>query len=255
MTSVLPVVLAVPILLLVSHPGDSAMSGRVHDNGHREVGRPPRLSWLASEAQAHLPARRGLYDGSRRPTSDPETPDDLDDLLERAKAGEAEAFGELFDHFHGLVFRQLLAQTRSRALAEDLTSETFLRALRAVGAYSLPSRLFVPWLRRIARNLAADHFKSSRTRLELVTADLSFYDGFVVGPEDLLIESLDHAALREALLQLPPNQRRAIALRFLRQLSITETALELGCTEGAAKQLQWRGLRNLARLVRDERDQ
>ncbi len=212
MTSVLPVVLTDPV-----H----------HDHG----GRRPGEQWR---------------------TADPEEPTELDDLVERAKAGESEAFGELFDHFHGPVFRQLLAQTRSRALAEDLTSETFFRALRAVHGFALPSRLFGPWLRRIARNLAADHFKSSRTRLEFVTGDLSFYEGVVDGPEDLLVESLDHEALRQALERLPVNQRRAIALRFLRQLSITETAAELGCTEGAAKQLQWRGLRNLAQLLQAE---
>jgi len=183
--------------------------------------------------------------------ADADEPADLEALVERAKTGDPEAFGRLFDHFHGPVFRQLLAQTRNRALAEDLTAETFFKALRAVTAFTLPSRLFGPWVRRIARNLAADHYKSSRARLELVTGELGYFEGQVAGPEDLMIENLEHESVRAALQQLPVNQRRVVVSRFLLQQSVTETAAEVGCTEGAAKQLQLRGLRNLARLLHE----
>ena len=254
-TSVLPVVLATVLaLMLARHPGGSAISGRAVDQarsqGHRGVGTPPRQLGLTSEAYAHLPDPGPAPALTGRRT-DPGDPEDLHDLVDRAKAGDAEAFGQLFDHFHGPVFRQLFTLTRSRTLAEDLTSETFFKALRAMGGFALPSELFGPWLRRIARNLANDHFKASSTRRELVTSDLSFFDGVVDGPDDLLVTSLDLDALRDAMHRLPVNQRRALALRFLRERSITETAKELGCSEGAAKQLQWRGLRNLARLLRD----
>jgi RNA polymerase sigma-70 factor (ECF subfamily) len=240
------------VLLLVRHPGDVAMLGTVRADGHRMLGGTPRRQWLVSESAARPRVRPGSPAPVPWRRHDPPEPEDLDELLERARSGEGEAFGELFDHFHGLVFRQLLAQTRSRALAEDLTSETFFRALRAIDGFALPSPLFGPWLRRIARNLAVDHFKASRTRLELVTVDLSYFEGLVAGPEDIVMESLDHVALRTAVLRLPFNQRRVIALRFFEELSIAETSVELGCTEGAAKQLQWRGLRNLAKLMREE---
>ena len=183
--------------------------------------------------------------------ADPDEPVDLEVLVERAKAGCPEAFGELFDLFHGPVFRQLLAQTRNRALAEDLTAETFFKALRAVTSFTLHHRLFGAWVRRIARNLAADHYKANRTRLELVTGELSHFEGHVASPEDLLMESFEHDSVRDALRLLPVNQRRVVVARFLLQLSVTETAAEVGCTEGAAKQLQLRGLRNLARLLDD----
>jgi RNA polymerase sigma-70 factor, ECF subfamily len=58
--------------------------------------------------------------------------------------------------------------------------------------------------------------------------------------------------LRQALARLPDNQRRAVDLRFLQQQSIAETAIALGCSEGAVKQLQWRALRNLRRLLESE---
>jgi RNA polymerase sigma-70 factor (ECF subfamily) len=241
MTSVLSAVLAVLVAHLVSHPGGSTIRGRTRAAGRREVGR----------GVGRAPRPEVLDDAPVR-VAGPVGVDGLDDLVERARSGDVEAFGELFDRFHGPIFGQLVALTRSRALAEDLTSETFFRALRAMGAFSLPPRLFGPWLGRIARNLANDHFKASRTRLEVMTPDLGFHEEVAASPEDLLIQSLDHQALRDAMSLLPTNQRRAVELRFLRQLSITETAAWLGCTEGAAKQLQWRGLRNLAALLGDE---
>jgi RNA polymerase sigma-70 factor (ECF subfamily) len=206
--------------------------------GERGSGPPPPP---ADRDVAHQALVRGARRsrGSRRPGG----------AREGRRSG---AFGILFDRYHGPVFRQLLAQTRSRALAEDLTSETFFKALRAVNGFALPSRLFGPWLRRIARNLAADHFKASRTRLEHVTSDLSYFEDLVASPEDIVVQRVDHQALREALRRLPVNQQRAVTLRFLGELSITETAEILGCSEGAAKQLQWRGLRNLSNLLRDE---
>ena len=122
---------------LVSHPGGWAMrdGARSRHVARGWVGRSAarRRSWIGG------PPPRGPDDG-------PDQPDDLDQVVERARAGEAEAFGELFDRFHGLVFRQLFAQTRSRALAEDLTSETFFRALRAVSVVRAPE----PALRTLA---------------------------------------------------------------------------------------------------------
>ena len=170
-------------------------------------------------------------------------------LVDLAVRGDLDAFGQLFDHFRAPVFRQLYALTRSTALAEDLTSETFLRALRAMPKFSLASHLFGPWLRTIARNLAMDHFNASRTQLELPTSDMTYHWDAAGGLQDIATTVSTSEALRQALDQLPTNQRRAIELRLLLQRSVTETALILGCNEGAARQLQWRAMRNLKRLL------
>jgi RNA polymerase sigma-70 factor (ECF subfamily) len=163
-----------------------------------------------------------------------------------------EAFGELFDRFHGSVYRQLHTLTRSESVAEELTSETFFRALRAMPAFSLPGHMFEPWLRRIARNLALDHFRAGRSRIELSTSDLTLLRDLANGPADVAVAVSTGEQLRQALARLPDNQRRAVDLRFLQQQSIAETAIALGCSEGAVKQLQWRALRNLRRLLESE---
>jgi RNA polymerase sigma-70 factor (ECF subfamily) len=173
-------------------------------------------------------------------------------LVELARGGDAEAFGMLFDHYHGSVYRFLFHRTRSQVLAEDLTSETFFRALRSMGSFRWQGKDFGAWLMTIARNLATDHFKAGRTRLELTTEDMGLHDDRTTeGPEDAVLASITNEALLGALTELPPEQRDCLVMRFLQGMSIAETAEVLGRTEGAVKQLQLRGVRNLAKLLPD----
>ena len=169
-------------------------------------------------------------------------------LVDLAQAGDPDAFGQLFEHFRGPIYRQLFFLTRSVATAEDLTSETFLRALRAMGREQMPSTYFGPWLRKIARNLAMDHWTSKTTQVEHPTDDFSWWAPQDDGRE--LTAALEADSLREALSLLPESQRRVLSMRFLCQMSIEETTAEMGCTYGATKQLQWRGLRSLERVLR-----
>src|SRR5436305_1602880 len=94
------------------------------------------------------------------------------DIVTRAQAGEAEAFGLLYDRYVDVVYRYIYYRVANATLAEDLTSETFLRALRRISSYTWQGRDFEAWLVTIARNLIADHFKSGRYRMEVATSDL-----------------------------------------------------------------------------------
>ena len=171
-------------------------------------------------------------------------------LVELARTGDSEAFGLLFDHYHGSVYRFLVHRTRSTTLAEDLTSETFFRALRSMSSFRWQGKDFGAWLMTIARNLCTDHFKAGKTRLELTTEDMSLHDDSTTeGPEDTVLASLTNEVLLEAMTELPAEQRDCLVMRFLQGLSIAETAAVLGRSEGAVKQLQLRGVRNLAKLL------
>ena len=94
-------------------------------------------------------------------------------LVELARGGDCEAFGLLYDHYHVSVYRFVYYRVGSVALAEDLTSETFFRALRSMGSFRWQGKDFGAWLMTIARNLTTDHFKAGRTRLEYATEDMS----------------------------------------------------------------------------------
>jgi len=170
-------------------------------------------------------------------------------LVELARQGDADAFGLLYDHYHGAVYRFLCYRTRSATLAEDLTSETFFRALRSMNGFRWQGKDFGAWLMTIARNLATDHFKAGRTRLELTTEDMGLHDDATDGPESTVLAGLTNEILLRALTELPSEQRDCLVMRFLQGMSIAETAAVLGRSDGAVKQLQLRGVRNLAKLM------
>ena len=171
-------------------------------------------------------------------------------IVERARRGDAEAFGRLYDHYQASVYRFIYGQTRSTPLTEDLTADTFFRALRGIEDYKLEPELFAAWLYRIARNLVIDHFKASRTRLER-SDDMSRHEDIADDTDTEFMALLTRERVRAAVAELPDGQRRVIEMRFLGELSISEVADLLDNTEGAVKQLQFRGLRNLAKLMSD----
>jgi RNA polymerase sigma-70 factor, ECF subfamily len=176
------------------------------------------------------------------------------DLVARSQAGEPEAFGLLYDRYVDLVYRYIYYRVGSPTLAEDLVSETFLRALRRIDSFTWQGRDFAAWLVTIARNLIADHFKSGRYRLEITTEDIleSGPAQTTDGPESLVLDSLTNATLLSAVKQLNPEQQECIVLRFLQGLSVNETALAMGKNDGAIKALQYRAVRALARLLPEE---
>lgn len=170
-------------------------------------------------------------------------------LVELARGGDSEAFGLLYDHYQSSVYRFLFYRTRSSQLAEDLASETFFRALRSMSNFRWQGKDFGAWLMTIARNLATDHFKAGRTRLEFTTEDMGVHDDATEGPEAAVLAGLTNDILMGALKALPDEQRDCLVMRFLQGMSIAETAAVLGRSDGAIKQLQLRGVRNLAKLM------
>jgi len=212
--------------------------------------------WLLSQTTEHAEGGR-----SSRGADSPLAASSLQDvaegnrmiaLVELARNGDAEAFGQLYDHYHASVYRFLYYRLGSVQLAEDLTAETFFKALRSMSGFRWQGKDFGAWLMTIARNQAIDHFKSARTRLETTTEDMGALDAHTEGadgPEAAALASLTNEALLAALAELPTEQRECLVMRFLQGLSIAETADVLGRSAGAVKQLQLRGVRNLARSL------
>lgn len=180
-------------------------------------------------------------------------------LVERAQDGDAEAFGQIYDRYFDMVFRFTYFRTGSRQLAEDLTADTFLRALKRIGSFTWQGRDLGAWLVTIARNLVADHYKSGKYRLEAATDDLALMGAADatdsrVGwhrsdPETAVVDHFSNVALLKAVKQLNPEQQDCIVLRFLQGFSVTETALAMDKNEGAIKALQYRAVRTLRRLL------
>jgi RNA polymerase sigma-70 factor (ECF subfamily) len=170
-------------------------------------------------------------------------------LVNRAQAGDSEAFGLLYDEYSLSVYRYIYARVSSPVLAEDLTSETFVRALRALDSFRWQGRDFGAWLVTIARNLITDHFKSGRVRLESPTDEIETHDSATQGPEVDVLTAVTADVLRRAVSDLPDDQRDCLTMRFFAGMSIAETARALEKSEGAVKQLQLRAVRQLAKVI------
>jgi RNA polymerase sigma-70 factor (TIGR02952 family) len=196
-------------------------------------------------ADAHDPATVAALPVPAPPEDGP----DVWALVRRAQEGDAEAFGEIYDHYVGMVHRYVHHRVGDRATAEDVTSETFVRALRRIDSLSFQGRDVGAWLITIARNIVFDQVKSSRYRLEVTTADMRDADTATDGPEDAVVQKLTNQALVECIRKLGPEQQECLALRFLHGLSVAETAQVMGKRDGAIKALQHRAVRRLAGLL------
>ena len=198
------------------------------------------------------PAQRDAS-GARPSGGDPAlAPGGSWDLVHAAQDGDRSAFARLYDRYVDVVFRYVLFRVGDRELAEDVTSETFLRALRRIESVSYQGRDVGAWFVTIARNLVLDHVKSSRFRLEVATAEVDDSRPADSGPEQQVLSKVTRTALLECVGQLGDDQRECIVLRFLQGLSVAETAKVMARNEGAVKALQHRAVRRLAQLLPPE---
>ena len=166
-------------------------------------------------------------------------------LVEAARAGDPEAFGLLFDHYHGPVHRYVAARVGRPSDAEDLAQLVFVKALEAIPRYESRGVPCGGWLFRLARNVVIDHIRTRRdhTPLDLATERPSADDG----PDELaaLRQELDGVAA--AMRRLTPDQREAIELRFFAGLSAREAAVAMDRQEGTVRGLQFRAIAALRR--------
>ncbi|WP_304046783.1 sigma-70 family RNA polymerase sigma factor [Jatrophihabitans endophyticus] len=173
-------------------------------------------------------------------------------LVRLAQEGDGDAFGLLYDRYVDSVFRFIYYRVNDRALAEDFTSETFVRALRRISTISYQGRDIGAWFVTIARNIVLDHMKSARHRLEVTTADTIEGPETAESTENAVLSTLDSQRLMAAVAELGDEQRECVMLRFMQGLSVSETAAVMGKNDGAIKALQHRAVRKLASIVGDE---
>lgn len=178
--------------------------------------------------------------------------------VQLVQAGDKAAFDPIYRRYADTVFRFIYFRVGNRPLAEDLCSDTFVKALRGIGSFTWQGRDFGAFLVTIARNLVVDHFKSGRFRLEVPTSDVKTVETndnrVYMQPEPAAAEYLTNRALMAGVTMLNAEQRQCIELRFLRGLSVAETAEAMGKNEGAIKALQYRAVGALRRMFPDPHD-
>jgi RNA polymerase sigma-70 factor (ECF subfamily) len=161
-------------------------------------------------------------------------------LIEAAQRDKAR-FADLYELYFDRVYVYVVRRVFDRSDAEDLTSEVFHNALANLGRFEWRGAPFAAWLFRIAANAIADRSERLARERRIEPPPES--------QEADQEEILDQARVFRLVRELPEDQRRVVEMRFAGEKSIKEIAGELGRTEGAVKQLQFRGLENLrARL-------
>jgi RNA polymerase sigma-70 factor (ECF subfamily) len=169
-------------------------------------------------------------------------------LVEKAQRGDRSALEDLYLLHFDRIYSYLHMSVGSRHDAEDLTTQTFVKMLEAIGRFKWRSVPFSAWLFRIAHNLAMDHFRSNR-RWQPDEEVLENVRGEETSAEDQALASLGETSMLELIERLSPEQRQVLTLKFVFRFSNGEAASILGKTEGAVKSLQHRALASLQRHV------
>ena len=161
-------------------------------------------------------------------------------LLIEAAQRDPGRFAELYEQNFHRVYAYIARRVSDRNETQDLTAHVFQQALANLGKFKWRGAPFIAWLYRIASNALSDQRK--RQARETSTDELPNQESL----NEVNVEAIERRAfLFRAVESLPDDQRRVIIMRFAEEKSIRDIATELGRTEGAIKQLQFRGLENL----------
>ena len=186
------------------------------------------------------------YDPSSSRTFEP-VMDELT-LVRLSQLGNPEMFAHLYDAYMERIYRYIYFRVVDDKLAEDITSQVFLKAWGKLDTYQTGQSPFVAWLYRIAHNAIIDHYRTKKVAISLEEAnavELSHVDE-VDEKLDLQIQLQE---LREALQGLTEKQQQVLILKFVDGLSTAEIAQQLGKQQGAVRALQMRGLHGLAKCL------
>jgi len=165
-----------------------------------------------------------------------------DQVLIRKAKDDMTAFSALYERYADQVYRYLLVRVGNVHDAEDLTSQTFMAAMKGLKSYRGQST-FAAWLLGIARNKAADLFRKRRPVLELNEAVEK------AGRSDDMEDVIDHRLAVEKIARklqtISPNRAQALSLQLFAGLKVAEIAWIMEKRKSAVRMLVFRGLRDL----------
>jgi RNA polymerase sigma-70 factor (ECF subfamily) len=166
-------------------------------------------------------------------------------LIEAAQRDPA-CFAELYENNFERVYAFIARRVGDRDQAQDLTADVFHSALKNLSRFEWRGAPFAAWLFRIAANAIADRGKRTAQLEAIKSREIHEADP----SDDADLAHVEHRArLFKLVEKLPTDQRRVITMRFAHQKSIAEIAKDIGRSEGAIKQLQFRGLQSLRTMV------
>jgi RNA polymerase sigma-70 factor, ECF subfamily len=169
------------------------------------------------------------------------------ELVARLKANDDDAYREVVARFGDPLYGYIFSITGDHHLSEDILSETYLRMVEKIDTYTFYGAPFKAWLYRIAHNLAINALKRAQRMVDLAALDIAAPT--VNDPAATIAANLEAEEVRSALTELTEEQQQVVLLRFVAGQSTGEVAQALDKTENAIKQMQFRALRSLGRLL------
>jgi RNA polymerase sigma-70 factor (ECF subfamily) len=169
-------------------------------------------------------------------------------LVERAQRGDRAALEELYLLHFDRIYSYLHLSVGNRHDAEDLTTQTFLKMLEAIGRFRWQAAPFSAWLFRIAHNVAIDHFRLNR-RVQAEENVPEPRGAEESSAEEQALDSIGRAGMLQLIQRLSAEQRQVLTLKFLFGFANADVAAVLGKTEGAVKSLQHRALATLQKQL------
>ena len=165
-------------------------------------------------------------------------------IVEQAKY-DPSAFGLLYDRYVDRIYRFVCSRVHDRCLAEDITEEVFLNALKSIPNYRVTGSCFPAWLYRIAGNAIVSHYRGRKNELDLET--VTNLAARTEGVLDAVVRRDDSRRIWAAIDGLPPQQREAMRLKFSADLSMEDIGRKMGKSTAAIKLLVYRAVQRLRR--------
>lgn len=170
----------------------------------------------------------------------------LRQLVIRAREGDKRSYGKIFRLCYKDIYDYVIRRVGNRSDAEDLTMQVFMQGLKSVSSYEERGHSVKAWLYRIAHNAVVDHLRARRQSFELDEVQEAAADTDVLA--DLLARE-DIGRVYGEVADLPPAQAEVLILRFMEDMSVSETAMILDKKEVTVRALQFKGIKNLRKRM------
>ncbi len=166
------------------------------------------------------------------------------ELRERSKNGDSQAFGLIYDHYIRKIYNFIFYKTYNKDTAEDLTSQTFLKALKNIGSIDV-ERPISSWLYKIAQNTVIDYFRSKKEHRDIDDIwDMDISDESV-DIEGGIDSAIEFKRVQKYLAKLKSEERDIIKMRVWQEMSYKEIAEALGKSESSCKMMYSRSIAKL----------
>lgn len=158
---------------------------------------------------------------------------DQENIIARARRGDADAFEQLVVAYREQVFRLALRMCGSEADADEVAQEAFLSAWKALPNFRGESQ-FSTWLYQLTTHAAIDLMRREKRQIAADITEVSAADP-APSPQQQAEQSEQREIVRDAILQLAPEQREVVVLRFMEELSYEEIGAVLKLPSGTVK--------------------